>query len=78
MSTVYTIGSKKNRPNPLESSSAAHVREHRHDVVFSSVEIPDYDPGIAAAFRRLGDEYDDLASQLFDDDPDLTADIQPG
>jgi hypothetical protein len=29
------------------------------------------DPQLAAAFRRIGDVYDEVTETLFDDDPDL-------
>ena len=77
MSTTFTNRSEQNRQDPSLSSSTLRYRERSHDVVFTPVAAADYDLDVAAVFKRLGVEYDELASRLFDGDPEVTTDIQP-
>ena len=76
MSTTFTNRSEQDRQD-LSSSSDVHYRERSHDVVFTPIAAADYDLAVAAAFKRLGAEYDELASRLFDGDPELTTHIRP-
>ena len=50
---------EQHRQEPC-SSSDVHYREQNHDVVFTPVAVTDYDLGVAAAFKRIGAEYDEL------------------
>ena len=76
MSTMFTNRFEQDRQDP-SSSSDVHYRERSHDVVFTPVAVIDYDLGVAAAFKRFGAEYDELASRLFDGDPEVTSHIRP-
>ncbi len=51
--------------------------KHAVRVTFINVTPGDYDPDVAAAFGSLAAHYEEVAADLFNDDPDLTSHIAP-
>lgn len=52
-------------------------REEYVEIEMVDAGVPDYDPDVAAAFARLGGEYDALCDALFGNDPELGVEVDP-
>ena len=61
----------------MPSSKPTRHTEHEVSVAFVDVAPDGYDPDVAAAFGRLAAHYQEIAAELFNDDPDLTSHIAP-
>lgn len=74
MTTVFA----STQPQPSDTSvSRPDYAEREVSVTFVDAMPDDYDPEVAAAFGSLAAHYEEVATALFDDDPDLTSHIAP-
>lgn len=72
MATVFA----RTQPQPSDTRVSPHDYAKREvSVTFVDVMPDDYDPDVAAAFGSLAAQYEETATALFDDDPDLTSHI---
>ena len=63
----------------IQARAAARMlpREEYVEIEMVYADVPDYDPDVAAAFARLGAEYDSLCDALFRNDPELGVEVDP-
>ncbi len=69
MSTVYTDSLSRAGSGHSGSEASQDLGERHVRAVFVNVRPDNYDADVAAAFSRLGAEYVDLTSRLFNHDP---------